>query len=252
MDYIWKWINIMSGILMSTPGTFISSGIAVNQIAATNIKTAGTNNLTSGSISTVANRIYVVLVAWDPSGDNVPTVSLSDTANTYTSLASQYPAPVTTSAGTGVISQAFITTAGATASRTITATFSASITAKCMIVFELIGATTTERNAETTSRGTTADPSYTSPSANVGDIMFSMVAQETNTASIPTAGPANTLGTWSSQTTSSTTGGGAATNIMLAYEYVIATTAGTQTIGWTLPSTANWGSATFVLQKAII
>lgn len=240
----------MSGVLMSTPGTLLRSGILVNQIANTSIKTAGTTNLTSGSISTVANRIYVVLVAWDPSGDNVPTVSLSDTANTYTSLASQYPAPATTSSGTGVISQAFITTAGATASRTITATFSVSITAKCMIVFELIGATTTERNAETISRGSTGDPSYTSPSANVGDLMFSMVAQETNTANIPTAGPANTRGTWSTQVSASTTGGGAATNIMLAYEYAVVTSAGTQTIAWTLPATTDWGSQTFVLQAA--
>lgn len=241
----------MSGILMSAIGTARSSGITVTEIAATSIKTAGTNNLTSGSISMSAGRVYVVLVAWDPSGDNVPTVSLSDTENTYTSLGSQYPAPATTSSGTGVISQAFVTTAATSqTSRTITATFSASITAKCMIVFEASNCTTTERNAETVSRGTTGDPSYTSPSANVGDLMFSMAAQETNTANIPTAGPANTVGTWSTQVTASTTGTNPNTNIMLAYEYAIVTTAGTQTIAWTLPSTDNWGSQTFVLASA--
>ena len=240
----------MSGVLNSTFGTFLRTGISVRNVAATNIKTAGTNNLNSGSISMTAGRLYVVLLAYDPSGNSLPTVTLSDTANTYTSLAPLYPAPATTSAGTGVIMQAFTTVAETTASRTITPTFSASITAKCMIVFEVIGATQTERNAETSQRGTTADPSYTSPSTNVGDLMFSVVAQEAATASIPTAGPADTRGIWSSQFTSSTTGGGAATNILLAYEYVVATSAGTQTITWTLPSTNNWGTQTFVLQKA--
>lgn len=240
----------MSGILMASPGTMSSSGIVVTNLAQTNTKTAGTTNLTSGSISMSSGRVYVVLLAWDPSGASVPTVTLADTANTYTSLAALYPAPATTTSGGGVIMQAFTTTAASTASRTITATFSASITAKCMIVFEAYNASTTERNAETSSRGTTTDPSYTSPSANVGDLMFSMVAQETNTANIPTAGPANTVGTWSNTVTSSTTGGNANTNIMLAYEYAVVTTAGTQTIAWTLPATSDWGTQTFVLQKA--
>lgn len=237
---------------MSTLGTFSSRGITVTNLAQTNTKTAGTNNLTSGSISTTAGRVYVVLLAWDPSGNSLPTATLSDGANTYTALAPLYPAPATTSAGTGVIMQAFTTTAGATANRTITATFSASISTKCMIVFEVYNGTTIERNPEVSQRGTTADPSYTSPAANAGDLLFSVVAQETNTANIPTAGPANTLGTWSQTVTSSTTGGNAATNIMLAYKYVILTGGinTNQIITWTLPSTANWGSQTFALQAA--
>lgn len=245
----------MSGILMSTLGSFSGKNIAITNLATTNNKVSGTGPtgtaaLTSGAIPTIAGRTYVILVAWDPSGSSVPTVTLSDGANTFTALAPLYPAPTTTAAGAGVIMQAFVMTAGATATRTIACTFSAAITAKCMIVFEAYNVLPTERNAETSQRGTTADPSYLSPSANIGDLMFSVVAQETNTANIPTAGPTNTNGTWSTTTTASTTGGNAATNIMLAYEYKIPTAAGTQTISWTLPATTNWGTQTFVLQAA--
>lgn len=242
----------MTGILSSTIGTlFKLGGISVNNISQTNIKTAGTNNLTSGSVNLVAGRIYVVLLAWDPSGNAVPTVTLSDGANTYTSLGPAFTAPATTSAGNGIIIQSFTTSVAITATRTITATFSASITAKCMMVFEVIGGTQTERNTETSQRGTTGDPSYTSPSANIGDLIFSVVAQETPIANAPTTGPANTLGVWSNPTTTGTTGGNAATNIMISYEYTVATSAGTQTIGWTLPATTDWASQTFVLQAAV-
>lgn len=244
----------MSGILMSTLGTFLTAGgISVNTIAQTSIKTAGTGNLNSGNIFLTENRVYVVLLAWDPSGNSVPTATVADgVGNTYTSIGSAHQAPATTSSGGGVRMQAFATstTSSTFLGTTITATFSASITAKCMIVIEIIEGTQTERNTSTTSRGTSSNPSYTSPSGDVKDLIISVMAQETNTAGIPTGGSSNTVGTWSSIFTASTTGGGAASNIMLAYQYAVIKTSGTQTISYTRGSNNNWATQTYVLQAA--
>lgn len=243
----------MSGILGATLGSFTAGQkISVREVVKTTSTTAGTTNLTSGSINTTGGLIYIVMLAFDPSGASVPTVTLSDTANTYTSLDPLYPAPATTSAGTGVLTQSFITTAGATAARTITATFSASITAKVMTVIELTGATTTQRNTATTSRGTTPGPNYTSPSGNAFDIILTTLAQEVNSAGQPTSGATSTTGgTWSTISNNFTSGGGAATNVGIAYQYKLLTATGTQTNGsWTMGSVNNWGSQSFALQAA--
>lgn len=242
----------MTGILGGAIGTLFSGQkISVTEKAKTISTTAGTTNLTSGAITTTAGSIYIVMMAWDPSGNSLPTVTLSDTANTYTSLAALYPAPATTSAGTGVLTQSFITTAAATATRTITATFSASITAKAMSVIELTGATTTQRNAATTSRGTTADPNYASPSGNTFDMILTTVVQETNVANQPTAGSTSTTGgTWSTPSYNFTSSGGAAANVGIGYQYKLLTSGGTQTNSWVLPSTSNWGSQSFAIQAA--
>lgn len=241
----------MTGILTSSIGTlFNQQKITFREVVKTTSGTAGTTNLTSGAITLTSGKIYIVMLAWDPSGASVPTVTLSDTANTYTSLAALYPAPATTSAGGGVITQAFITTAAATASRTITATFSASISNKVMTVIELTGATTTQRNAATTNRGTTWT-NYNSPSGNQFDIIFTMVGQEVNIAGQPTSGStSNTGGTWSTISNNFTTGGNAASNIGLSYQYKLLISAGTQSNAWTLGSSNNWASQSFVLQAA--
>lgn len=240
----------MSGVLSATIGTVAGQKIAVSEKSKTNSSTAGTT-LDSSSISMVAGRIYIAMIAWDPSGDSLPTVSLSDTANTYTSLSTLYPSPLTTSAGTGVLLQSFITTAGATASRTITATFGASISKKSMTVIELSGATTTQRNTATTSRGTTAAPNFSSPSGNVYDIILTTLAQETNSANQPTSGATSTIGgVWSTISNNFTTGGAAGTNVGVSYQYKLLTADGSQTNSWTMGSTANWGAQSFALQAA--
>lgn len=240
----------MSGVLNSLYGTLGKGSILFTEKSKTTSVTSGTT-LASSAISTTSGRIYIVMLAWDPSGGSVPTVTLSDTANTYTSLSALYPAPATTTAGTGVIIQSFITTAAATATRTITATFSAAITAKAMTVIELQGATTTQRNAATTSRGTTAAPNYASPSGNARDLILTVVGQETNVAGQPTSGAtSNTGGIWSAISNNFTTGGSAAANIGISYQYKSLTLTGTQTNTWTMGSTNNWGSQSFVIQAA--
>lgn len=213
--------------------------------------TSGTTLATgTNALSMLAGRIYIVMLAWDPSGASVPTVTLSDTANTYTSLAALYPAPATTSAGGGVITQAFITTAGADANRTLTATFSAAITAKAMTIIELTGATTTQRNVATTNRGTTWT-NYNSPSGNQYDIILTMVGQETNIAGQPTSGSTSTSnGNWRAISNNFTSGGSAVTNIGISYQYKLLTGSGAQSNAWTLGSSNNWGSQSFVLQAA--
>lgn len=240
----------MTGILSSTLGTFFGGQkITVTEMGKFTSTTAGTTNLT-GSVSMTSGRIYVVMLAWDPSGASVPTVTLADTANTYTSLAALYPAPATTTAGGGVITQSFTTTAGATASRTITATFSASISNKVMTVIELQGATTTQRNTATTNRGVLWS-NYNSPSGNINDMILTVLGQETNVAGQPTSGSTSTTGgTWSTISNNFTTGGAAASNIGVAYQYKLLTASGTQSNAWTLGTGVNWGSQSFALQAA--
>jgi hypothetical protein len=247
----------MTGILSSTFGTFRPSIVAPTDITVTErakvqIKTAGTNNLNSGAISMTAGRIYMVLMAWDPSGNSVPTVTLNDTANTYTQLDNIYPAPNTSAAGTGVLNQIFTTTAAATATRTITATFSASITAKTMIVLELTNATLTQRSTRAQTRSTITTLSYTGPAtSSATDMVITLVGWESPNAVV--SGSTSTAGgTWSAISQINTTGGTANTNIGLAYQFKILTAnSNSQAITWTLGTTPNnWGSRTFVLQRA--
>jgi hypothetical protein len=242
----------MTGILMSTPGTLFASGIRVTEINKTTSKTSSTT-LASASFTRTAGNIYIVMLAWDPSGNSVPTVTVAPTGGgtSYTALASLYPAPATTSAGTGVLLQSFIFSQGTTATTGITATFSAAITAKAMTIIELIGATTTQRNAATSSRGTTAAPSYVSPTGNAKDIILTTLAQETNSANQPTSAPPGTNGgLWSTVSNNYTTGGGTATNVGISYTYKILTINSSHLNNWTMASTANWGSQSFAIQAA--
>lgn len=246
----------MSGALTFTTATF-SAGKGISVVEKLKVSTTtlngGTNTTTSlatatNGLSMINGRVYIVMLAWDPSGASTPTVTLSDGANTYTALSALYPAPATTSANTGVLLQSFITTAGATANRTLTATFGATSTNKAMTIIELIGATTTQTNTATTSRGTTAAPNYASPSGNQYDMILTTLSQETNNANAPTSGATSTTnGTWSAISTNFTTGGNAASNIGIAYQYKILTAAGTQTNNWTMGSTNNWGSQSFAI-----
>jgi hypothetical protein len=241
----------MTGILGGALGSYLGQKISVAERAKTISTTAGTGNLNSGAITTTAGRIYIVMLAFDPSGNALPTVTLSDTANTYTGLAAAFTAPATTSAGTGVLLRSFITTAAATATRTITATFSASISSKAMTVIELIGATTTQRNVATSSRGTTAAPNYASPSGNQFDMILTTLAQETNVANDPNVGSTSTTGgVWSAISNNYTSSGGAASNVGISYQYKLLTATGAQTNTWTMGSTANWGSQSFAIQAA--
>jgi hypothetical protein len=240
----------MTGILSSTFGTF-RPGITVTEMAKVQIKTAGTGNLNSGAITTTAGNIYLVLMTWDPSGASLPTVTLSDTANTFTSLAALFPAPATTASGTGVITQGFRMTAAATATRTITATFSASITAKTMVVLELTNATTTQRSAGINNRGTGSTLNYVGPvTVAATDIVLTWTGWESSNA-ISSGSTSTTGGTWSALSQIGTTGGTANTNIGIGYQYKIITAAGAQTNTWTLGATPNnWGSRSIVLQQA--
>lgn len=241
----------MSGILNSTIGAFFGQKIKVTELAKTTATTSSATNLNSGSISTTAGRIYIVMLAWDPSGNGTPTVTLSDTANTYTALSTRYTAPATTTAGGGIITQSFITTAGATSNRTISATFSAAITNKVMTVIELQGATTTQRNTATTSRGTSTAPNYASPSGNVYDMILTTIAQETNQANQPTSGATSTTGgSWSTISNNFINSNPAASQVGISYQYKLLLASGSQTNNWTMGSTNNWGSQSFAIQAA--
>lgn len=248
----------MTGMTAFNFATYTSQQkISVSELNKTSTTTlnGGTNTTTvltsANTINYVAGRVYIVMLAWDPSGNSVPTVTITGGGNTWTALSALYPAPATTSAGTGVITQAFITTAGTTTTGTYAATFSAGITNKAMTLIQLQGATATQRNTATTSRGTTAAPNYASPSGNQYDMILTTVAQETNTANQPTSGSTSTTnGTWVAISNNFTSGGGAATNVGISYQYKLLTATGTQTNTWTMGSTNNWGSQSFAIAAA--
>lgn len=243
----------MTGILANSYGTLMPF-IVGTELAKVQNKTAGTTNLNSGSINMVQGRVYLVMLAWDPSGASLPTVTLSDTANTYTSVRPLYQAPATTSAGTGVIIQAYTTMATNTATRTIAATFSASITAKCMVVLELANASTTLRSAsDWVTRGTTTSVTNTNSGLVTGsatDVLISMIGWESPTA-IVSGSTSTASGTWSAVSQINTTGGTANTNIGIAYQYKVLnnplTAANTV---WTTGATPNnWGTRAFYLRR---
>jgi hypothetical protein len=244
----------MTGILSSTFGTFVPTaptGIVVTEMAKTQSVTAGTDNLNSGAISMTAGRIYLVLLSWDPTANQLPTVTLSDTANTYTQLDNIWSIPATTVAATGVLTQIFSTTAGATATRTITATFSASITAKTMIVLELTNATLTQRSTRAQGRSNSNSISYTGPATVAStDLVLTMVGLESRGTMITSGSTSTSGGTWSAVSSITANPGSDLTSVTTAYQYKILTAAGAQSIAWTLASGRRWASLTFVLEQA--
>ena len=244
----------MTGILSSTFGTFVPTapaGITVTEMAKTQSVTAGTDNLNSGAISMTAGRIYLVLLSWDPTANQLPTVTLSDTANTYTQLDNIFSLPATTVAGTGVLTQIFSTTADATATRTITATFSASITAKTMIVLELTNATLTQRSTRTETRTNSTSTSYTGPATVAStDLVLTMVGLESRGATITSGSTSTSGGTWSAVSSITANTGNDLSSMTTAYQYKILTAAGAQSIAWTFSAIRRSTSRTFVLQQA--
>lgn len=240
----------MTGMTAFNFGTMFSGQkISVFQKANTTTKTAGTNNLTSGAITTTVDKIYLVILAWDPvAGTLLPSVTLSDGANTYTALnpAVSYPTGALT-AGTGVITQAFTTTALATATRTITATFSSSIAAKAMIVLELTGATTTQRSVVITQRPNDVNtPIITTTPTN--DLLLTYCASETNTAGAGSVSMSS-LGT-TPLTSATTTSGNANTNISLTGAYYLISSDQGGISPTTSTNATNWVMQTIKLQAA--
>lgn len=242
----------MTGILANTYGT-LTPAIVGTELAKVQNKTAGTANLNSGSINMVQGAVYLVMLSWDPSGNSLPTVTLSDGTNTYSSVRPLYPAPATTSAGTGVIIQAFTTRATATATQTITATFSASITAKCMVVLELANASTTLRSTtDWVARGTTTTVTNTNPGVTglTTDVLISMIGWESPTAIVSGSSSAQS-GTWSAVSQINTTGGVDNTNIGIAYQYKVLNAPISLNVIWTTGATPNnWGTRAFYLRQA--
>lgn len=239
----------MSGALSGSLGTFRPNTVGVRELAKVQVKTAGTNNLTSGSINTVAGKVYLVLLAWDPSGSSVPTVTLSDGTNTYTSLIPLYQAPSTTSAGTGVITQVFRMTAGATDTRTITATFSASIVAKIMIVLELTNGSITQSGSVANSRGTGTSVATNAGVTPVTTLNLSMVAWESPRSAVSGNAP-GLAGSWSPISQITTTGDADNTNIGLGYQFRSMLSQATPQTAWTLGATPNnWNSRLFSLNR---
>jgi hypothetical protein len=239
----------MSGALSGGFGTFRPNTVGVRELAKVQVKTDGTNNLTSGTIDTVAGKVYLVLLAWDPSGSSVPTVTLSDGTNTYTSLLSLYQAPTTTSAGTGVITQVFRMTAGVSAPRTITATFSASIVAKIMIVLELTNGSTTQSMTSVSFRGGSSTVVSNGTVTPSGSLNLAMVAWESPRSAVSGNTP-GVAGSWSPISQITTTGDADNTNIGLGYQFRSMLAQASPQITWTLGATPNnWNSRLFCLSR---
>lgn len=214
------------------------------------LKSAGTTITLIPETDIDAYDLVVVMVAWDPSGNNVPTCIVTDNGgNTYTSLGAQLPAPATTSSATGVITQAFVLKyASNLVSPEITATFSVSITAKAISAYCFTGCSTTQRNTRTTSVGTTTGPALAGPSANVGDVTVAFGGWEQAGGNTFTSDTDTLNGSWSTGQKIGTTGGNTATNITIASQYKIQTTAtGAQTWNGAMSASSNFGAHMYVL-----
>jgi hypothetical protein len=196
--------------------------------------TSNTSGTTLATTFTAAQsgKFSLFCLAWDPSGNAVPTVSVADSAgNTWTALFAQYTAPATTTAGGGVITQIFYSnTATSATTTTVTATFTAAITAKIGRLFTFTGTRGATSAVRNTVRGTASDITSSLTNVAVGDLVLAWGVWEQTGGSI-SATSTTTNGTWvpTNTTVTSTSIGSGAAGLTAYYQYKITTTAvGTQ------------------------
>ncbi|MFN5252229.1 MAG: hypothetical protein ACK5DE_14425 [Bacteroidota bacterium] len=179
-----------------------------------------------GNFSITVNRTYILMIAHDPTGNALPTITSvtnGQSVGTWTAITPAFTAPATTSSGAGVITRAYIMKATATnASSSITINFSAAPAKGAYILYQVDNLTTSVYAPVGQLRGTNAGPSgggpYPSmPRRDPGDFSFGFIGWEQNSATITnTSSPP---GDWSTPVARNTTGGGSAANIAIAASY---------------------------------
>jgi hypothetical protein len=235
MDYIWKWFDLMTGILNSTYGTqsdtIVQSGLSATFIGVSSIsnQTASTTAVAPALTTLQVNDKIIAFVAWKPSGNQTPTTTIASGTGatvTWTDLG-VYSQPATTTA-TDILTRVWIgnVTAITTGSSTTTVTFSAAAI-NALQVRSFRNLTTTQRNVVQQGRGnstTNGLAGSTNATGTIGDLIIYYAAdnQQLGTA---TYGTVTTNGTFSTGLTSDPAAS-AGSNAMLMSQYKILTASG--------------------------
>lgn len=207
--------------------------------------------LTASLTAAQTGNFSLLFIACRPSGDQVPTVTVTDTSSNTWSLLSSYTAPATTSTGTtgGVISHIFYsTTASSGSSVTITMTFSATIAARTYQLLTFSGTNgATNATVDTVRYATIGDTTQalsSTRSVDSGDLIIANHV-ERGTSGTLSATSTTSNGTWvPTNTTFSRQSSGAtgSSNVNNSIAYKITTGTGDQTVdvSWTSTiATAN-------------
>lgn len=217
-----------------------------------------------GNFSITVNRTYILLLAHDPTGAALPTITSvtnGQAVGTWTALSTAFTAPATTASGTGVITRAYIMKATATnATNSITVNFSAAPAKGARILLEVNNLTTATVNVPTVARGTNTGPGaggaafITLPARNSGDFTVGFVGWEQNNSTF-TKATNESRATWSTPVGTATSGGSATANIAIGAMYMTSfdvklnpVTVG-EGFGLTNSASSNW-SAQVITVKA--
>lgn len=214
---------------------------ANGKVATGNEKLSDTNLAMQFSSTTAVGDFLIMGVAVDNSGLSAPTLdSFTDTQGNTWTVQSQGTASPTSGAGSGIrvmLATCPVTTAHAVGDF-VTATFSASVTAKAGVVIGLSGANTGTPNNIATASGTNGASTTAisqNPSAS-GKCIVLVSGFENNAA--PTGDSDTTNGSWSSVAEDHTTGGGATANIAVGVQTKIVTASGA--VNCSMTGAADW------------
>ena len=215
-----------------------------------NYSSAINTTLTATLTAAQTGNFSLLFVVFQPTGDQLPTVTVSDTSSNTWTLLSSYSAPATTSSDPytgGVISQVFYSnTATSASSVTVTMTFSA-ITRKSYQLLTFSGTNgATNSTVDTIRYSTMGDATQalsSTRSVTSGDLIIANHVSH-GTSGTLTATSTTTNGTWvPSNTTFSRQGTGATSTASYgnAIAYKIVTGTGNQTTdtSWSTGGSAN-------------
>lgn len=216
-----------------------------------------------GNFSITIGRTYILLLAYDPTGNQLPTISSignGQGVGTWSSLRALTGAPATTSSNTGVIIQGWILKATATnATNSITVNFSAAPSKGAWIFYEFSNLTTIQPNYTLTGSSTIGSAATTGSinhgKSYLGDLNLAFAGWEQNNAVFTNTGSNTTTGgTWYGATVANTptgiatSGGASAANISICAQYKIATANSSQSSSLQNSATSNWAAQTFVIK----
>lgn len=188
-------------------------------------KSAGTTVAGATAAVVPAGNLLVAWTVADNTGASTPTVSsLSKPAGESASWVQLQATPsASASAGAAVTGDlyAIVTTVDWASGTTITATLSASVTAKVIAIAEFSGCTATKRTAGAWTTGTGTNSVSSTPTGTIqhGDLVLGAAGFENN--AVPTS-------SWTLAAGVATAGGQAITNVGAGLFYVITTGAGSQ------------------------
>jgi hypothetical protein len=225
---------------------------AVLSSGVTSLKSAGTTiTVTNSPNGLAAGDVIVILTGFDNTGTSTPTVTASGgtgitwvTQVTGNSNSATSGNAVRTAIITGVCSQSVAS------GTTFTLTYSATITAKQVVMWAFRGVDNTNPVRSGTSnsaQGSSTTSSVTTGATNPvsGDVVVAVACSESNT--LPGFDTDTTNGSWANDQPSTMSGGNSATNVNIRCAYKITTGSGAQTHDNTVDS-SDWSASILALQ----